>query len=105
MTSAGCALETYTHLIRAVASAAARQALETLMTTTFKDDFIDRIKAEGRAEGKADTVLRILTARGFNIPGLVRDRVLSCSDLAQLDRWADTAVTAASLEDIFAGDQ
>jgi hypothetical protein len=102
-------LETYTHLIRAVASKTARQALETLMTSTFKDDFIDRIKAEGRAEGraegKADTVLRILTARGFNVPGLVRDRVLSCSDLAQLDRWAEFAVTAVSLEEIFAGDR
>jgi hypothetical protein len=94
-------LETYTHLIRAVASAAARQALEALMTTTFKDDFVDRIKAEG----KAGTVLRILAARGFEVPGSVRDLVLSCTDLAKLDQWAETAVTAASLEDIFAGDR
>jgi hypothetical protein len=75
------------------------------MTTTFKDDFIDRIKAEGKAEGKADTVLRILAARGFDVPGPVRDRVLSCADLAQLDQWAETAVTAASLDDIFAADR
>jgi len=102
-------LETYTHLIRAAASAAARQALEALMTTTFKDDFIDRIKAsgraEGKAEGKADMVLRVLAARGFEVPGSIRDQVLSCTDLGQLDRWAEIAVTAAALDDVFADDQ
>jgi hypothetical protein len=108
-------LETYTHLIRACASAAARSALEALMTTTFKDDFIDRYKAEGRAEGKAEgraegeakgkagMLLRILAARGFDIPGPVRERVLSCTDLGQLETWGEQAVTATSLEDVFPG--
>ena len=124
-------LETYTHLIRACASAAARSALEALMTTTFKDDFIDRYKAEGRTEGKAegraegeakgraegeakgkaegeakgkaDMLLRILAARGFDIPGPVREQVRSCTDLGQLETWGEQAVTATSLEDIFPG--
>jgi predicted transposase YdaD len=109
----------YTHLIRACASAAAREALEVLMTTTFKDDFIDRYKAEGRAEGKAEgeakgkaegeakgkagMLLRILAARGFDIPGPIRERVLSCTDLGQLETWGEQAVTATSLEDVFPG--
>jgi hypothetical protein len=29
---------------------------------------------------------------------------LSCTDLAQLDQWAETAVTAASRRDIFRDD-
>ena len=110
-------LETYTRLVRAAASAAARRALEALMTTMFKDEFVDRIKAEGKAEGRAEgkaegrvqgaarMVLRILGARGFDVPGPVRDRVLSCTDPGQLEDWGGKAVTAASLEDVFADDQ
>jgi hypothetical protein len=98
-------LETYTRLVRAAASVAARNALEALMTTTFKDDFIDRYKAEGRAEGAAGMVLRILAARGIEVPGPVRERVQSCTDLGQLETWADKAATAASLQDVFTGDQ
>jgi predicted transposase YdaD len=108
-------LEIYTHLIRAVASAAARSALEALMTTAFKDEFIDRIKAEGRAEGealgrtegevkgRADMLLRILAARGLEVPDPVRERVLSCTDLGQLDAWGDSAVTATTLDEVFPG--
>ncbi|HYZ53890.1 MAG TPA: hypothetical protein VE733_10405 [Streptosporangiaceae bacterium] len=98
-------LETYTRLVRTAASAAARGALEALMTTVFKDDFVDRIKAEGKAEGEATMVLRILAARGFDVPGPVRERVLSCTDPAQLEKWGETAVTATSLGDVFADDQ
>jgi hypothetical protein len=114
-------LKTYTHLIRAVASVSARSALEALMTTAFKDDFverylaqgraealaelgddfIDRIEAKGRAEGEAGMLLRVLAARGFEVPAQVRERVLSCTDLSQLECWGDRAATAASLDDVF----
>jgi hypothetical protein len=94
-------LETYTHLIRAAASPAARADLEVLMTLTFKDEFIDRIKAEGKAEGQAEFLLRALTVRGLQVPARLRERVLSCTDLGQLEAWADKAVTATSLEDVF----
>jgi hypothetical protein len=128
-------LETYTLLIRACASVAARSALEALMTTVFKDDFVERYKAEGRAEvltddfverykaegraealaaldrvkaegeakGEADMLLRVLAARGFDVPCPVREQVLSCTDLGQLESWGDKAVTAASLDDVFRG--
>lgn len=76
-----------------------------MSTRLFKDDFIDRIKEEGRAEGQASMVLRILAARGFDVPGRVRERVLSCTDPGQLENWADKAVTASSLEAVFPDDQ
>jgi hypothetical protein len=99
-------LETYTHLIRACASPAAREALEGLMTTLFKDEFIDRIKAEGRAEGRArgqaDMLVRILVARGFDVPDAVRERILACTDLQQLESWGERAATAGSLHEVFA---
>lgn len=98
-------LETYTHLVRAAAPAAARDALEALMTTVYKDDFIDRYKAEGRTEGKAEgaaqMILRVLSARGMEVPGEVRERVLGCSDGHQLETWGDRAATAVSLDAVF----
>jgi hypothetical protein len=98
-------LETYTHLVRACASSLARKALEALMTTAFKDEFIDRIKAEGKAEGRAEgesgMLLRVLAARGFEVPGPLRERVLACTDVAQLESWGDKAVVAASLDEVF----
>jgi hypothetical protein len=67
------------------------------------DDFVERYKAEGRAEGEAGMLLRVLAARGFDVPGQVRERVLSCTDLRQLESWGDRAVTAATLDDVFSG--
>jgi hypothetical protein len=81
----------------------ARDALEALMTIAFKDDFIDRIKAEGKAETAAAMLLRILAARGFEVPQRVRERVLGCTDLGQIEAWADAAVKAMSVDDVFSG--
>lgn len=111
----GDRLRTYTFLIRAAApTVAARQALETLMAITYKDEWIDRIEARGEAKGeakgeargeakgRADMLLGILAARGFQVPDLVRARVLACTDLDQLQDWANSAVTGASMDQIFA---
>lgn len=49
-------------------------------------------------------MLRILAARGFDVPASVRDQVLSCANLERLDQWAETAVNAASLNDVFRND-
>jgi hypothetical protein len=111
--------ETYTRLIRVTASEAVRQALEELMATVFKDEFIDKLldqgraegeargraegEARGRAEGEAEMLLRVLAARGFSVPDDIRERVLSCQDTTQLEAWGDLAGTAGRVEEIFAG--
>jgi hypothetical protein len=105
-------LGTYTHLIRAAAPASAREALEALMSTVFKDEFIERYIAEGRAKGEAEgrakgeaaMLLRFLSARGFEVPDRVREHVLACADLDQLGAWADAAATARTLDDLFSAD-
>jgi uncharacterized protein (DUF1778 family) len=100
----------YTVFILNAASAAAHQALEDLMATTkFSDPFVDRFLAEGKAEGLAEgeakgearMILRVLAARGLDVPEEIRQRVLSCADTAQLETWGDRAATAASVEDVF----
>jgi hypothetical protein len=94
--------QTYTRLIRVTASDAVRQALEELMTTVFpRDDFIDGLLDQGRAEGEAKMLLRILAARGFVVPDDVRERVTGCTDLTQLESWGERAVTATSVTEIF----
>jgi hypothetical protein len=101
--------EDYTRVILTVASATARRVLEDMMATKlwdpFVDGWIDRGRAEGRTEGRAEggarLLLRVLAARGFEVPADIRDRVTACTDTSQLDSWADRAATASSLGDVF----
>ena len=95
----------YTRLILETASAANRKALEETMKSIFRNDFVDGLldqgRAEGEAKGEAGMLLRILAARGITVPDDIRDRVTSCSDTAQLEAWGELAATATSLREIF----
>lgn len=95
----------YTRLIHGLASAQVRQALEELMKMVFRDEFVDGLldqgRTEGRTEGQAQMLLRVLAARGFTVPAKVHDQVMSCTDSAQLETWADRTVTAETLRDVF----
>jgi len=105
--------EGYTRIIRAVAPESARAALEELMMTHLKDAFVDGLLDQGRAQGRvegrvegvvkgeAQMLLRIMTARGLDIPEHIRARVAECTDTASLEAWADRAATATSVADIF----
>ncbi|WP_216903561.1 hypothetical protein [Nocardia alni] len=112
---------TYTGLVKALASEAARTHMEEMMAFEFKDPFFEKIKTEahaegltegraegrteglteGRTEGEARILLRMLAARGFSISKEVRRRVESCTDTNQLERWADRTVNATSLDAVF----
>jgi hypothetical protein len=94
-------LATYTVLVRSAVSQSARQALEDLMTTKFRDTFVDRLLAEGEAKGEARAILRVLAARGLEVPAKVREQVLSCTDTSQLETWTDRAAIAVSVEEVF----
>ncbi|AYF79627.1 hypothetical protein D7D52_35405 [Nocardia yunnanensis] len=62
-------------------------------------------RAEGRAEGLAGSVLRILQRRGLAVSEEVRARVEGCGDTEQLTGWLDRALDVDSAEDIFNGGQ
>lgn len=94
-------------------SRAARQELEALVLTKpyeYKSDFARRFiaegraegRVEGRAEGKAEGLLVVLEERGFEVTEAVRRRIGECTDPEQLTRWTRRAVTAASVEEVFA---
>lgn len=95
----------YTHILRTVASASARKALEDLMAFEYKDDFIDKFRnegvTEGMTQGMSEVLLSILAARGFSLSGRTRERVLSCNDPTRLKAWSVAAATAHSLQEVF----
>jgi hypothetical protein len=94
-------------IILRLASDAARQILEAMLTTSeYEKTFVEKIHdqgiAEGEAEGKAEAVLRLLDARRLAPSGEQRQRVTSCTDPAQLDLWFDRAITAGTAAEVFA---
>ncbi|MBN1203396.1 MAG: Rpn family recombination-promoting nuclease/putative transposase [Myxococcaceae bacterium] len=92
-------------------SVAGAQRAEELMAT-WSEELIEkgrqRGRIEGRAEGqaeglakaRAEDVLRILSARGVPVDEKARQRILTCTEMATLDRWFDKALTATRLAEV-----
>ncbi|HEU4411387.1 MAG TPA: DUF4351 domain-containing protein [Polyangiaceae bacterium] len=66
------------------------------------EDLVEFGKDQGRLEGEAKLLLRQLALRFRAIPDEVAARVRSASE-AELERWGDRVLTAASLDEVFAG--
>jgi len=100
-------VRTLTAIILAVApSPADRSAMEALMQAKeYKNDFFDRAEAIGEAIGEARGVakalLKILRFQGIELTNEQEERIASCLDSQQLDRWLDNAGTATSASDVF----
>jgi len=85
-----------------IASDAARRRLETMMTTMeWKSDFIEGFVQQGEVKAKSEDVLKIIDSRAINVTAEQREQVASCTDIAQLDQWFDSALTAERAADIF----
>jgi predicted transposase YdaD len=59
-------------------------------------------REEGLLQGRAEYILRTLAARGVRVEGEERQRILSCTQVATLDRWFDRALTASTLSEVLA---
>jgi predicted transposase/invertase (TIGR01784 family) len=84
-------------------SMAGAQRSEELMSDWFETQFVNarrKSKEEGRAEGQAEAVLRVLTLRGVHVDGAARQRILSCKDLDTLGLWLDRAMKATHISDV-----
>ncbi|MFI0239732.1 hypothetical protein [Streptomyces sp. NPDC016845] len=86
----------------------AKEIWRNLMTQVsyfFRHPVAEQVREEGREEGRAqdraEMTLRILEWRGLSVPGVVRDRVLACSDTEQLTVWAERAVHVSDPADLF----
>jgi hypothetical protein len=104
-------------IVMKIAKPADRKALEEALQTKFRvpiiDDAIDKAIAQGvkqgieqgieqgLKQGEVDIVLVILEER-FTVSADTRVRVEKCGSLERLKDWARRAMTAQSLEDVFA---
>ena len=59
-------------------------------------------EARGEARGEALMLLRILRRRGLEVSPETEARLLATTDTALLERWADRALDAASIEAVLA---
>lgn len=98
----------YYDIVERLLTQAARTALEEMMElrdykfkSAFSRKHIAIGRAEGKAEGKAEAVLAVLNRRGVAVSDQERQRILTCTDLAVLERWLDTAVTANDVREVF----
>lgn len=101
----------YADQVLAALPAAAQAWWEDMMpikieTYEYESDFARRYygqgKTEGRSEGEAKALLRVLAARGIAVSDDARARITACADLDQLERWLDRAVSVDSADELFA---
>ncbi|MFI8307613.1 hypothetical protein ACIF80_30195 [Streptomyces sp. NPDC085927] len=64
--------------------------------TLFEEKYLD-----GKAEGRAEDILRVLKVRGLAVSDTVRERVTACTDLDTLSVWFDRSLTATTAEGVF----
>jgi hypothetical protein len=90
-------------LILNLASEAARKILQEMTMTLpeLKGYWLDDIEDRGKASAKAEDILKVLDARHLDPTDGHRKQVTACSDIAQLDRWFDRALTASTVADVF----
>ena len=53
-------------------------------------------EAKGRVEGRAESILTVLAARGIPVSDTIRARILGCTDPAILDVWIRRAAVAST---------
>lgn len=87
----------------------ARVRWEAYMTTAvegyqYHSDLFRELAARnqqiGKALGEAQAVLTVLDARGVAVPPTVREQVLGCTDLTQLDTWLRRATIATTADEV-----
>lgn len=65
-------------------------------------DYGETKHAEGVVEGKSSALFTILGARGLTVDETARERIARCKDPSLLDTWISRAMSALSLDEIFA---
>jgi hypothetical protein len=86
-------------MVRAALPLEIWEHLEELMKTESREYLSEWARgnvAKGKAEGKAEAIFAVLSARGLEVPAEVRAEVGGCTDLARLDAWIRSAVTVDS---------
>jgi len=81
----------------------------TTVTAVMRDDpraaklqqLVEGALAEGEAHGRVAALLRVLAARRIDVPEAERQRIVTCTDLDQLEVWISRSVTANNIKELF----
>ncbi|MFG2114570.1 hypothetical protein ACGFRB_18355 [Streptomyces sp. NPDC048718] len=74
---------------------------KSFISEEIRDEGRAQGRAEGRAEGRAMALLILLEQRGLEVSKAVSDRITTCDDPEQLDRWLRRAITVTHADKIF----
>ncbi len=80
---------------------------ELMMTETYEytSAWTESLKAEGRtegkAEGRADMLLLMLEVQDIEVTEEARERILGCTDSAQLKTWAMRTKNITHIDELF----
>ena len=86
---------------------AAKRSLEAMMKggyeyqSEFARSYVAKGELKGELKAKAADVIAFLEARGLEVPAEVRERVLACADLAELDGWIRRAAVVSEARELF----
>jgi hypothetical protein len=86
---------------------AAKQVLHSVLDEQRSEELMgsyrsygEELMDEGLRRGRAEYILRTLSARGVQVDDAARQRILTCTDVATLDRWFDRALNATTLREV-----
>lgn len=68
----------------------------------FARGYVQQGRDEGRIAGRVDSLRLMLRARAFVLTPAQEQRLAGCTDMSQLDRWIERAMTAPDVDSIFA---
>jgi hypothetical protein len=68
----------------------------------YESDYARAYYCLGKAAGEATAILTILRARGVLVSEAVHDRIMSCTNLGQLETWLRRTATVDSADQLFA---
>ena len=92
----------YFDLIKSSLSEAARKAFEMLPETyQFQDEALRKSFDKGAMQTKANSILCVLETRNVALSSDQQQRISTCTDSAQLDRWLARAAIAHSADEVF----
>ncbi len=75
--------------------------INQLPTNPVLESWKAELRAEGEARGEARMLVRVLRGRGFTVSPEVEARLLATDSVDALERWADRALAASSLDEVF----
>lgn len=68
-----------------------------------RNPVIERVRAEGKLEGKIEALLALLKARHIALTSAERERIVQSRDMQELEAWFDKAIHCPSAAELFDG--